>query len=142
MKTFIPVIALVFIALLPACNKDDSKLPTAMTVKVNGDTAFVTTNVTTNARTANLLYITGTSTDGNQKVELGLSKYAGSIGTFVIDRRGLDGSTGYYRNSGTITEAQNGSIKVTDVSAGVIKGTFDLYYQSTRIVGSFTAPQK
>jgi hypothetical protein len=141
MKILIPILAM-FIILSTSCKKDEIKLPTEMRVVVNSDTVFVTTNVTSGTRTANFLYITGTSTDGNKKVELGLSKYSGKAGNFDIDRRGLDGSTAYYRDAGNLTEAQNGRIVVTSVADGVIKGTFNLYYQSTYISGSFIAPAK
>lgn len=142
MKTIIPILAFSVTMFSSACKKEEIKLPTEMRVVVNSDTAFITTNVTSSTRTANFLYITGTSTDGSKKIELGLSKYSGKPGNFPIDRRGLDGSTAYYRNSGSLVEAENGRIVITTVADGVVRGTFNLYYQSTYISGSFTAPEK
>jgi hypothetical protein len=129
---------------LGACKKKSAPLPTAMTVIVDADTAFVTTNVVTDNRSGSTIYITGKSSDGSQSLDITLSGYTANKKTFVVDYRGvggnINGNIGLYRNGSTSVISRAGKIIITEVGNSVIKGTFDLYYLQTNIKGSFTAP--
>lgn len=142
MKTIIPIIALFLAALFTACKKKEAALPTSMTVVVDDDTAFVTTNVTTDNESNSPLYINSTSTDGKQRFNITISNFQNKKGTFDIDYHGYTITTAQYFNGGNLSTATTGGIVISAVEDGVIKGYFTIYAQQIKITGSFTAPQK
>jgi len=146
MTKHLSAILLVAIAGLTACKKKEAALPTTMTFVLDKDTLWTTTNVVTDASTAGTAYITGTSKDGTQSLDIALSGFTGGKKTYTVDYRGaggnINGNTGMYRNGSSSIMARTGKIVITEVANNVMKGTFDLYYQQSNFKGSFTAPLK
>ena len=146
MRKIAVIFCLLVVGLCMACHKEDEKvLPTDMRVKVDNDTAMITTNVTTTNGTG-VVYINGVTNDGSRKVELAITGYAGKKNIFVIDYRGpggnMTGNTLVYKNGAELVNARSGNITITSVETDIIKGTFDAFYQQMVIRGSFTAPRE
>lgn len=141
-KLIIPVFAILLAA--GACKKKSDPLPTTITMVVNNDTLWTSTNVDTDNKDMGTVYIKGTSTDGNESLDLALSGFTNRKGTFVVDYRGtggnINGNTGMYRKGSEAIMARAGRIIVTEVSETLITGTYDLYYLQTNFKGSFVAP--
>jgi hypothetical protein len=141
-KLIIPVFAILLAA--GACKKKSDPLPTTITMVVNNDTLWTSTNVDTDNKDMGTVYIKGTSTDGNESLDLALSGFTNRKGTFVVDYRGtggnINGNTGMYRKGSEAIMARAGRIVVTEVSETLITGTYDLYYLQTNFKGSFVAP--
>ena len=140
-KLIIPVFTVLLAA--GACKKKSDPLPTTMTMVVNNDTLWTSTNVDTDNKDMGTVYITGTSTDGNESLDLTISGFTNRKGTFVVDYRGpggnINGNTGMYRKGSEAIMARAGRIVVTEVSETLINGTYDLYYLQTNFKGSFVA---
>lgn len=139
------VISLLVVA---ACKKKDNSpsLPTTMTVVVNKDTAWTSTNVTTDNKNTGTVYITGKSPDGNSSMELTISGYDGTKKTYTIDYRGpggnIYGNLAQYKDDTSFVVSRSGRIVITGVTQTMISGTFKMYYLQTEINGSFEAPVK
>lgn len=144
MRKYLALLMLALIFTTAACKKKKDKLPTTMTVVVDKDTVWTTSNVTTDASNAGIIFISATSGDGNGSMDISLSNYNGAKGTFLVDYRGpggnITGNTGTYRKGNEVTNARTGKIVVTAVTGTLITGTFNLYYSQTNITGSFSAP--
>jgi hypothetical protein len=141
-KLIIPILTVLLAA--GACKKkSDPPLPTTMTMVVNNDTLWTSTNVDTDNKDMGTVYIKGTSTDGNESLDLALSGFTNRKGTFVVDYRGtggnINGNTGMYRKGSEAIMARAGRIVVTEVTETLINGTYDLYYLQTNFKGSFVA---
>ncbi len=132
--------------LAAACGKKETALPTDFRMKYDKDTILVTNAVTTDNKGTGTVYITAMSTDGKQKMEITLSGYKGVRGAFQVDYRGaggnMTGNTGMYAVGSNVAMARSGNINVTEVSGGLIKGNFTLFYQNSEMRGSFAAPEK
>jgi hypothetical protein len=141
-KLIIPVLTVLLAA--GACKKKSDPLPTTFIMVVNNDTLWTSTNVDTDNKDMGTVYIRGTSTDGNESLDLTISGFTNRKGTFVVDYRGtggnINGNTGMYRKGSEAIMARAGRIIVTEVSETLIKGTYDLYYQQTNFKGAFVAP--
>jgi len=141
-KLIIPVLTVLLAA--GACKKKSDPLPTTITMVVNNDTLWTSTNVDTDNKDMGTVYIKGTSKDGNESLDLTISGFTNRKGTFVVDYRGtggnINGNTGMYRKGSEAIMARAGRIIVTEVSETLIKGTYDLYYLQTNFKGSFVAP--
>lgn len=141
-KLIIPVLTVLLVA--GACKKKSDPLPTTITMVVNNDTLWTSTNVDTDNKDMGTVYIRGNSTDGNESLDLTISGFTNRKGTFVVDYRGIggniNGNTGMYRKGSEAIMARAGRIIVTEVSETLITGTYDLYYLQTNFKGSFVAP--
>mgnify|MGYP001810747949 CR=1 FL=1 len=128
-----------------ACGKKEAALPTDFRLKYNKDTIMVTSNVSTDNKNTGTIYITARTSDGAQTMELAISGYKGVRGSFGVDYRGpggnMTGNTGRYSTATTTSMARSGTISITEVSGGLIKGNFTLFYQSDEWRGSFAAPE-
>jgi len=115
-----------------------------MTLVMGKDTLWTTTNVVTDNQNAGTVYINGTSPDGSQSLDITLSGFTSSKKTYTVDYRGpggnMTGNTGHYRNGSTSMMARTGKITITDVSAELMKGTYDFYYLQSNFRGTFAAP--
>jgi hypothetical protein len=129
-----------------ACKKKETPLPTDFRMRYDKDTVLVTNIVDTDDRGTGLVYITARSTDGKQKMEFTLSGFKGLKGAFQVDYRGaggnITGNMAMYAVGTDVIMARSGNINVTDVSGGLIKGNFTLFYQSSEMRGTFAAPEK
>ncbi len=130
---------------MAACNKDKgTPIPTEMTTVWNGDSLWTTTNVTTDASNAGLLFITGKSPDGTEKISLSISDYKGRPGTFEIDYSGTGGNTkvnmGQFTNGTEMIVARVGKVVIDVVTNTFITGKYELHYMQEHIIGTFTAP--
>jgi len=144
MKHLIIPILIVLLAALACNKKSDPPLPTTMTMIVNNDTLWTTTKVTTDNKNKGIVYIKGTSADGNESLDLAISDFANRKNTFIVDYRGtggnINGNTGLYRKGSEAIMARAGRIVVTEVSETLITGTYDLFYLQTNFKGTFVAP--
>jgi major membrane immunogen (membrane-anchored lipoprotein) len=146
MTKYLLAIMLPLIVASTGCKKKKDPLPTTMTFVMDKDTLWTTNNVVTDASTPGTVYITGTSKDGSQSLDIALTGFTGGKKTYTIDYRGtggnITGNTGQYRNGSNSTMARTGKIVITEVANDVMKGTFDMYYLQSNFTGSFTAPLK
>ena len=146
MTRYLLAILIPAIMVVSACKKKSDPLPTTMTFFLDKDSLWTTKNVVTDASTAGTVYITGTSPDGSQSLDIALTGFTGGKKTYTVDYRGtggnITGNTGMYRNGSNSIMARTGKIVITEVGNNVMKGTFDLYYQQSNFKGSFTAPLK
>ena len=146
MKNIALLLAIAGTIAVSACGKKETALPTDFRLKYDKDTIMVTNVVTTDNKGTGIVYITAVSTDGKQKMEIALSGYKGVRGAFQVDYRGpggnMTGNTGMYTVGTSVAMARSGNINVTAVEGGLIKGNFTLFYQSSELRGSFSAPEK
>jgi len=146
MKHYI-FLVLLAVAALGACKKKSDRPATTMSVTVNGDSAFTTTNVVTDNQGNGTVYISGISSATNERVDLAITGFTEGAKAYYIDYRGtggnINGNTGKYTKGSNLTEARTGNIYVTSVTGNTITGSFNLYSnQQTNINGTFTAAKK
>ena len=141
MKNFLYALVLLFT--LAACKKHSDRPAVWMTMLLNSDTAWTTTNVSTDNQNSGNVYITGTNSATNEQISLAISGFVEGKKAYYIDYRGvggnITGNTGTYSKGSGLLYASTGNIFVTSVTGNTINGSFDLYLPNQHINGFFTA---
>lgn len=114
-----------------------------MTMAINTDTVWKTTELTTDNQNNGVVYITGTNAATDEKISLTINNFVESKKAYYIDYRGVggnvNGNMAAYSKGSSLYYASTGNIYVTSVTGNAINGTFDLFMPSQRINGVFTA---
>jgi len=114
-----------------------------MSVLVNGDSTWTTTNVSTQNMGNGVVYITGISADGVNSVSLDIINYTAHNASYGIQNTG----TGINANSSSANyqygifggTAVSGSISISGYSGKTIQGSFDFADTKNHLTGTFTA---
>ena len=131
--------------MLSACKKSD---PTyTMSINVNGNPGWTTTNISSQNFGNGLVYITGTSSDGNDVVVLSVYGYREGIATYTLHNSAYyntlnpDISFATYQDGINVDGSLTGQVIVSADNTNSIQGSFDFYGSSTHVTGTFTAPK-
>jgi len=154
-KLILPVfLSACFCVLFISCSKSNDNPSFSATPAITGsinENAFIATSVsstiTSTADTANLV-IKGLDVQTNRTIYIKLINYNYTAGSFAVDSPAIH-AVAYYQQGSVITYGKAGSVRIYNVTPGLVQGTFDFTMKdNTKLIdmevkGQFTvAPQQ
>jgi hypothetical protein len=142
-KVTIPVLLLLVLTAFVSCKKK-SQIYTTMTVQVSGDSAWTTTDVTTENDNNEIVYISGYDDSSDKTISLTLNGYEPGNRTYIINTPGSvpasNQSQALYTSGGIGSSANSGQIVITNTTTKVLMGTFNFDGGKIQVSGTFSAP--
>lgn len=135
----------IFVPLLFAACKKDKTVYTSMTLFVNGDSTWTTTDVSVSTQSDGSVLVYGKYSPTYETISLTLADYRDGRKTYYIGSGTVPGyaygSSAVYNYSTSILNANGGNIAVTDLTAHTMNGTFDFYDSKLHVTGYFKSPK-